>query len=310
MRLKQSHGHRDLERQHQKGKGVTTLTALPPLKLGLGFLQWEKEPMVGSQHPPVPRYPTWVSLHKDHWGNLLGLTTEDQIETEKRGQGLQPLALRSWQSTFLWKAVPWLRSQPMTVHLNNQACDSTCRGSQGAVPLGLVYQPESCTDFGAHPMASPREGSKFKALPTAEYSFQCHSTRKSNQRIPTALELTLKQGTKPTVLPKCDMQSQAPYNKGHLTVTLDSLGTHPTVSLSCRSQPSVLLRQGAQPVTQSSHSTQPTAPPDKGAQDIGPAQAQSTVPGPNQDVDAAGGLSNQTAQLAPQPTGKHNQQPT
>lgn len=130
-------------------------------------------------------------------------------------------------------------------------------------------------------MASPREGSKFKALPTAEYSLQCHSTRKSNQRIPTALELTLKQGTKPTVLPKCDMQPQAPYNKGHLRVILDSLGTHPTVPPSCRSQPSVLFKQGAQPVTQSSHSTQPTAPPDKGAQDIGPAQSQSTVPGPN-----------------------------
>ena len=159
-------------------------------------------------------------------------------------------------------------------------------------------------------MASPREGSKFKAPSTAEYTFQCRPTRKSNQRIPTALELTLKQGTKPTILPKCDMQPQAPYNKGHLTVTLDSLGTQPTVPPSCRSQPSVLLRQGAQPVTRSSHSTQPTAPPDKGAQDIDPDQTQSTVPGPTQEVDAAGGLSNQTAQLAPLSTGKHNQQPS
>lgn len=31
----------------------------------------------------LPRKPTWVLPHRDHWGNLWGLTTEDKIEMEK-----------------------------------------------------------------------------------------------------------------------------------------------------------------------------------------------------------------------------------
>ena len=34
----------------------------------------------------LPRRPTWVSPHRDHWGNLWGLTMETQIDMEKEGQ--------------------------------------------------------------------------------------------------------------------------------------------------------------------------------------------------------------------------------
>lgn len=56
--------------------------------LGLWFLQWGKRiPRWTSTSPSgkrLPRRSTYVTAQEAHWGNLLGLTTEDQREAKKK----------------------------------------------------------------------------------------------------------------------------------------------------------------------------------------------------------------------------------
>lgn len=64
--------------QHHKGR------------LGLPFLQWEKEGLRGTPSSSMlwdaSGEAHWVLPHGDHWGNPQGSTTGDQRKT--RGQGL------------------------------------------------------------------------------------------------------------------------------------------------------------------------------------------------------------------------------
>lgn len=81
---------------------------------------------------------SWVSFRGDHWGNLRGLTTGDQIET-KRGEayGNQHSDLGGLRSCLA--AVPKQRTQPASLPISR---------AQPVVSVGLRAQQAVLPDLG------------------------------------------------------------------------------------------------------------------------------------------------------------------
>lgn len=90
------------------GAGTALQPEGPP---DLRFLQREKEPQVDLELPQhCGAFPTWASLHRNHWVILLDWTTEGQAETQM-GDGTycnQHQTLRSVQPS----GDPMPRDQP------------------------------------------------------------------------------------------------------------------------------------------------------------------------------------------------------
>lgn len=145
----------------------------------------------------LPRRLTPVSSHGDRWRDIWSLTTWYQIEMEKRGEGLQQPALRSWWVMCPLTAAPEQRSQPAVLLI--------CRASGPIWPgnwVGLHSQPIGHTGHGAHSTAPSRR--KANSQSTAQDNLKSHPSGKPGHRYPEAASyIPLWQGAKPAAPPKC-----------------------------------------------------------------------------------------------------------
>lgn len=173
MRLKHPSRQQRPKRLHLKGKSSSFILTASPLPQASTELHqesppepldspvWQREPKVDIYFPQhcrtIPRRTTWVLSYSNQWKNLWGLTTEDEIEMENRGEAyntrVQILADCSCSST--WPEIP-LRDKPV-------APSGQETWLAGLPDLGP--QPMGHTMRVVHSMPLPGQGSKFSIPP-------------------------------------------------------------------------------------------------------------------------------------------------
>lgn len=111
----------------------------------------EKRKGVGIQLPQqdgmLPGRPTWASLQKDHWRNLLSLSTVNQIDMEKESGTDQEPTVSSWQTMVALAGAPEQRS-----HVQSWVSSPSGQAAQLTVLPVLAPQPMGRSSSEAHPV--------------------------------------------------------------------------------------------------------------------------------------------------------------